>query len=111
MSNVLCEWIARRLGTEHVLRVRYEDLVTDAPGQLRRVGEFAGLDLDDLIGRVESGRALTTGHEVAGNRLRFQEEVRIRPDLSWTSEMPALYRWGLATELWPLLLRYGYLGP
>lgn len=109
-ANLACEWIRRRLGPERVLRVRYEDLATAPAAELRRVGAFAGLELDDLIAKVEADAPLAVGHNVAGNRLRFRDEIRIRPDFSWREAMPAPYRWALTAGLAPLLLRYGYLG-
>lgn len=111
LANLICEWVGRRLEPGRVLRVRYEDLVTETAGQLRRISEFADVDLDGLIRLVERGEALSPGHQVAGNRLRFRDEVRIRPDFAWRTEMPAVYRWGVGAEAWPLLRRYGYLGP
>lgn len=110
VANLTSEWIARRLGPGQVLRVRYEDLATDPVGQLRRIGAFAGVKLDDLVRKVEAGEPLAVGHNVAGNRLRFREEIRIRPDFTWRERMPAPLRWILTAQLWPLLLRYGYLG-
>lgn len=109
LANLLCEWQARRLGPDRVLRLRYEDLATDPAGELQRLGGFSGLDLDDLAGKVEADAPLEVGHHVAGNRLRFRDEIRLRPDFSWEQEMPASYRGALTAELWPLLLRYGYL--
>lgn len=108
-ANLAGEWIARRLGPARVLRVRYEDLATHPAVELRRIGAFAGLDLDDLIRDVEAGEDLAVGHPVAGNRMRFRDEIRIRPDFGWREGMPAPLRWLLSAQLWPLLLRYGYL--
>lgn len=109
VANLTSEWIARHLDPERVLRVRYEDLATDTGSQLRRIGAFAGLELEDLIRTVEEDRPLTVGHNVAGNRLRFQDEIRVRPDFSWRRKMSPVYRWGLTVELFPLLMRYGYV--
>lgn len=109
LTNLLCEWIVRELVPSRVLRLHYEDLVTDPPGELERVAAFSGLDLDDLIGEVQADAPLEVGHNVAGNRLRFREEIRIRPDFSWRRKMSAPYRWMLTAQMWPLLLRYGYL--
>lgn len=110
LANLTSEWIARRLPAGRVLRVRYEDLATDPVGQLRRIGGFAGMELEDLVRKVEADEPLAVGHNVAGNRLRFREEIRIRPDFSWRERMSAPLRWVLTAQLWPLLLRYGYLG-
>lgn len=106
--NASCEWMARHLGRDRVLRLRYEDLATDPAGQVRRIGRFAGLDLEDLVAKVEADEPLEVGHNVAGNRLRFRDEIRIRPDFSWRERMSRPLRWALTAELWPLLLRYGY---
>lgn len=108
-ANLACEWITRALGPDRVLRVRYEDLVTETTRELERVAAFAGLALDDLIAKVEADEPLAVGHNIAGNRLRFRDEIRIRPDFSWRDAMPAHHRWAVTVELWPLLRRYGYL--
>lgn len=110
LANALCEWMARELGPERVIRLRYEDVATRPARELRRLASFCGLELDDLVAKVEADAPLSVGHNVAGNRLRFRDEIRIRPDFSWRREMSAPYRWGLTAELAPLLFRYGYLG-
>lgn len=109
LTNLLCEWIARKLAPDRVLRLRYEDLATDTSAALRTLASFGGLDLDDLIEKVEADAPLEVGHNVAGNRLRFRDRIRIRPDFSWRNGMSRPYRWALTAQLWPLLLRYGYL--
>lgn len=109
VANLACEWIARKLGSDRVLRVRYEDLATRTAEELERVSAFADVELGDLIRKVEADAPLEVGHNIAGNRLRFRDEIRIRPDFSWREAMPAPYRWALTAQLWPLLFRYGYL--
>lgn len=110
IANLTSEWIAHRLGPDRVLRVRYEDLATRPASELRRIGEFADLEVEDLVRKVEADEPLIVGHNVAGNRLRFRDQIRIRPDFSWRDRMSRPLRWTLTAEVWPLLLRYGYLG-
>lgn len=110
VANLASEWMGRRLGPGRVLRVRYEDLTTDTAAELRRIGIFADLDLEDLVRKVEADEPFRVGHNVAGNRLRFRDSIRIRPDFSWRERMSVPLRWTLSAQLWPLLLRYGYLG-
>ncbi|MGI0156415.1 MAG: sulfotransferase family protein, partial [Thermoplasmata archaeon] len=48
--------------------VRYEDLVSDPVGVLRRLGRFLGLDPEGLSGPIEREEALPVPHLIAANR-------------------------------------------
>jgi hypothetical protein len=102
-ANILVELLARlRVPT---VRVRYEDLVADPEGQVRRVLHHAGLE----PAAVRDGGARAPQHAIAGNPVRFADRpVTLVLDDEWRRAMPARDR-RLATALTsPMLWRYGY---
>ena len=107
-SNIESEWVTRRAGRSHGARIGYESLV-DTPGALlQRISPIVGVDLSEVMERIEDGGAMHAGHRVGGNRMRFAGEVRLRPDLEWTTKLPSSDSatfWRMAG--W-LARRYGY---
>lgn len=93
------------------LRVRYEDLARD-PGQtVARIAAFAGLPERRLPAR-EAWVELGPQHSVGGNPMRFEHgAIRIEPDTAWQRQMPWWSKAAATACSWPLLWRYGYLGP
>src|SRR5579859_6421156 len=90
------------------LRVRYEDLVTQPRATLERIGTFAGLDLADVISRVEAHTPIPMRHIAAGNRNRLQGAIVLRAEFGWTKGLPRADRalfW--LTSGW-LARLYGY---
>jgi hypothetical protein len=105
--NLLSSILFRR-SRDRYLRIRYEDLVSDPKGTLRRLGEFLELDLTSVIETVTEGRPIPVSHILGGNRLRFGGEVTLRPDTEWQQLLPSqdervFWRW----TGW-LARRYGY---
>ncbi len=108
IGNLLSELVARRARGD-AIRVRYEDLCEDPAGEISRIGEALGIDVAPVIEGLASGRAFPVGHNVGGNRIRFQREVRFDPQREHAR--PPLPRWLLVSMYllcWPLMLRYGY---
>ncbi len=91
-TNRRCERVIRGL-SHSALPLWYEDLVSDTEAQLRRLGAFLDLDLSGVAQRIGRGEALAVAHNVSGNRLRYQRQVRIQPDREWESHLPMLHRW------------------
>ncbi|MDH7486879.1 MAG: sulfotransferase [Anaerolineae bacterium] len=90
-----------------VYRLRYEDLVSDPVQELHKLGAFLDMDLGPVEELIVNGCALHPGHGVAGNRVRRQGPVRLKPDEAWKTLLPAYAR-KLAWLTWPLAYRYGY---
>ena len=89
-------------------RVRYEDIVSDPAGEMRRLGAFLGLDPEALAGPLERHEEIPVAHLIEANPLRFSATVTVRPDLGWKSQLSRtdqILFWGLAG--WMALL-YGY---
>jgi hypothetical protein len=112
-------WTAQNLAFEllgrhaAVTRLRYEDFVADPAGTVRQVRALAGLpDRPDAL-RVLAEPAIAPRpiHSIAGNPLRFDgRPLRVRPDRSWRTDMPAGTRRMVGATTLPLRLRYGYAG-
>src|SRR5579863_9788854 len=103
-----------------VLRVRYEDLVSDVKPTLRRISDFAGLAVtEDQLGFVGGGEVgggereqwaeLRRAHTAAGNPMRFTTgKITISKDDRWQTAMPGGQRRAVTALTLPLLSRYGY---
>lgn len=109
LENLAIARLAHRVRTYTLLR--YEDLVGDPRGALRRV--LAAMEeppesADALAARrVE----LKENHTVAGNPIRFTRgPLEIRADAEWQARMPVRQRAVVTGLTWPLLWRYGFLG-
>ncbi len=111
-ANLAAAAAGRVVGPERYLRVRYEDLVTDPEGTLAAIGDRFDVDLQPVMRRIRADDAFDVGHQVSGNRLRFQDEVRVRrgaPTAAGASLSPG--QRALFTLLGGALnRRYGYAG-
>lgn len=102
---------AVRLASVPVAAVRYEDIVADVDGQLRRAWTALGLgELPSLDGVVDDGFVeLVPTHSVAGNPSRFRTgRIALRRDDAWRTDMPAGARRIVTVSSAPLLVRHGY---
>ena len=102
------------LGTTEVpvTRVIYEDLVVDPRGQLDRILDGAGIDVDRSYPFLGDGWVeLGSGHSVAGNPMRFNSgRLELRVDSAWRQKMAPRDRRTVTALTAPLLAAYGYLG-
>ena len=107
-ANLESEWVTRRAGKLNSARIGYEGLVETPGALLKRISPIVGEDLTEVMEGIESGEAMLAGHRVGGNRMRFTGDVRLRPDLEWTTKLSPTDGdtfWRLAG--W-LARRYGY---
>jgi hypothetical protein len=110
LENLAIARLARRARSYTLLR--YEDLVADPCLALGKVLRALGEDPAQAE-RLAGGRVVFgENHTVAGNPLRFTRGVvEIRADAEWQARMPARQRAVVTGLTWPLLWRYGFLGP
>jgi hypothetical protein len=71
------------LPTGSVLRVSYEDWVSDPTGELRRIGEFCGVDVSRALVKLERGETVAARYQVAGNRVKLRGVKTIVDDAEW----------------------------
>jgi hypothetical protein len=69
--------------------MRYEDLVTRPAEELTRVGRLLGIDMQPVAEKLAAGTELHVGHMIAGNRVRLEGAVKLRPDLEWREKLSA----------------------
>ena len=108
-ANIESEWVTRRAGRSNASRIAYESLVKTPGELLERISPVIDEDLSELMQGLEQGQAMHAGHRVGGNRVRFSGSVHLRPDLEWTTKLPAddgKTFWRMAG--W-LARRYGYV--
>ena len=97
------------LGDGRAIRLAYEDLMRDPAAALARFSTTLAADPSPLIDQLAAGRSLVAGHVMAGNRLRMEGSLLLRPDLDWQHQLPAGQRRLFEHLCRPLLRRYGYL--
>lgn len=107
-SNLVSEALRGVVGRERYVRVRYEDLMRDPPGALASLEGVVGHRLASVGERAARGEAFSTGHTIAGNRVRMQGEVRLRSRGSWRDGLEDRDRRLFRLLAGPVMRRYGY---
>jgi hypothetical protein len=105
----LMSGLVSALAGSRAMRLRYEDLVADPGPELQRIGRLLNLDLGPLAERLIGGNPLESGHTIAGNRVRHQGAVRLKPDFEWRDKLPASDRRQFWRRAGWLARRYGYV--
>jgi hypothetical protein len=101
-------------GRSKRLLLRYESLVADPRGALGAILSHAGVDVGvDALSFLDNGEMRRAElHTISGNPLRFDRgPLRVRLDDEWKRRMKRRDRAMVLLLTWPLLMRYGYLGP
>ena len=108
LGNAMFELIGR-LDPSRVVRLRYEDIRDRPAAELRRLGQRLGLDLGDVVLRLERGDSFPVGHMIGGNDVRLEGKVRFDPGKEGRRErLPVAIEALTVLLCWPLMLRYGY---
>ena len=91
------------------LRLRYEDLVRDPDGSLRRIAALVGEEAHDEPLVSEGFVDMKPVHAVAGNPDRLRAgRVELRPDEAWVKELSRRDKLVVTAMSAPLLHRYRY---
>lgn len=92
--------------------LRYEDLASAPRATLEALSAAAGLPADWRLDEVVPGRpshpAIAQAHDLAGNRMRKQTQIRIRADEEWRQALSGLAAWLIAISTTPVRRRFGY---
>jgi hypothetical protein len=108
-GNILAE-LSARIAPTRVCRIRYEDLCRDPAGTIAAIGERFGLNVADILAKLEQRETFEIGHNVGGNPIRHATTVQLDP--SFERSRPTLPPWADLMTLmlcWPLMRRYGYV--
>jgi hypothetical protein len=100
----------RWMGTPSVF-LRYESLIDDPAGEVRRVlGAVGARSAPERLGFIDGSQVtLAPSHSVAGNPMRFREgSLPLRVDAAWRRAMEPRQQRAVALLTWPLMRRYGY---
>jgi hypothetical protein len=109
MWNLAAEALAREVGPDRFLRVRYEDLIDDPRETVRRIVTMAREPDAELPFVDDRTVRLRANHTVSGNPDRFTTgSVSLRSDDRWRGAQRRIDRWGTVALTAPLMLRYGY---
>ncbi|MGQ9913024.1 MAG: sulfotransferase [Thermogutta sp.] len=106
--NLWSDYVRRRHDRRRSLLLKYEDVTSRPDSALQALARTLGVTADPWLEMLQAAVPLRPGHVVAGNRVRMEREIRLRPDLEWQSRLsPADKRvcWMLAG--WKAAL-YGY---
>lgn len=107
VGNFLAE-IVKLVSKNKVLTVRYEDLVENPVAQLMRIQNHIGVDLSDVIFKIQTDQDLEIGHNLGGNRFRFDKKFKVQPKKSVQRKLPAVF--SITTKIinLPFMLYYSY---
>lgn len=108
IANLQSE-IVRLFHPKRVLRIRYEDLTTDPQGELKRLADFLGIDLQPVMQAIDRSEKMQVSHVIGGNdHVRADGGFVFEPKIGSHAPLPALYGAMVKVISWPLMLRYRY---
>jgi Sulfotransferase family len=108
-----CFHLFGRLGVPRLM-TRYEEVVASPRREIERMVALVGADVDPEAFDFLNGRRVELGvhHTISGNPMRFQRgAVELAVDEEWRSRLSPVHRRMVSLFTFPLLVRYGYLGP
>jgi hypothetical protein len=104
-TNWEARWVAHRMAPGQAASLDYEYLTEDPVGALTSLQPVIGLDMAQLGSSVAAEEPLTSGHTVAGNRLRMQAHITVRRDDGWR-KMHTRDRMTVEALSWPYMNRH-----
>lgn len=113
-ANRSAERLKSRLGEENYFLLRYEDFVENPVQVLKHVSDWWDIDLGQSIltaRKVMGGVSIQIPvmHQLAGNRMRFDTELSIRPDYAWKRALDPKTNNLVKFMTGSLMKRYGYI--
>jgi Sulfotransferase family len=108
-----CFHLLGRLGVPRLM-TRYEEVVASPRREIERMAALVGEEVGNGGFDFLNGRQVELGvhHTISGNPMRFQRgAIELALDEEWRSRLSPLHRRMVSLFTFPLLVRYGYLGP
>lgn len=82
LVNVTAEVVSRTLLRGRVLKVRYEDILSDPHRVIERIAEWCGFSAAEVLSKLDEGQSLDVGHIIGGNRIAKRPTVKFDPELA-----------------------------
>lgn len=79
LANKNAKLLGEKLSADRYLPLHYEELVSNPGSFLNKAGTFMQEDFAEVLETIKSGGAFFAGHNVGGNRLRLEKEIRLLP--------------------------------
>lgn len=76
LANSITQRLGMKMPENRFLQIKYEDFATQPENVLQTIGKFLETDLSEVITMVEKQLSFHPKHNVGGNRLRLEKEVR-----------------------------------
>jgi hypothetical protein len=108
IKNLFCHLVAWFSPRDRVLRLRYEDVVTQTEDVIDTLEGFLGLSLQPLRESVAANNPLVVENLLDGNRLRRQRELRLKVDDAWRSGLSRIWKSAALLLTMPFSAVYGY---
>ena len=93
-----------RFGSNNWLTIRYEDMVTDLEGTLRKISNFAEINFEPTMLKPDTSNFKGLG----GNNLLKRPIDSIKLDTAWKTEMPTIVRAFTSVTVSSYNRRHGY---
>lgn len=83
--NQVADRVRHRHDAGRSMLMRYEDFVQNPAAITLPLATFLDLPPEPWLAIAAGERTIEPGHVVAGNRVRMQHQIKIRPDTEWCS--------------------------
>ncbi|OJH49568.1 hypothetical protein MPF_0356 [Methanohalophilus portucalensis FDF-1] len=108
LTNLRSEIVYKKTISKKI-RIRYEDFVSDSTKIFEKIGEASGIELQSLSEKAINDDLKVNGHILAGNRMAYNSDIKIKQDQNWKHRMPYNDRFLTTILTYPFLKKYGYI--
>lgn len=85
--NLRSEWVCNQCSSDKTLQISYEDFMASPRDALMKIGQLISEDFEEVIAIIESNSSLILGHNIAGNRVRMSNELKLKFDDEWNKKL------------------------
>ena len=82
LANSIAQRLGRKIPEKNYIQIKYEDLVAQPETVLKRIEGFLEVDLSEAITRIQKESPFHPKHNVGGNRLRLEKEIKLKKSYS-----------------------------
>lgn len=76
-----------RTSKKDVMKLRYEDFVSQPTQSIQNIASFVQIPLDDIVSKLDKQEQFIMPHIIGGNRMKNQSKIRLRNDDAWKIKM------------------------